>query len=237
MTGADHNRHGRSQSQRTRTRDDKDRNRRDDGVGQGTEGEPDDESDNSDDDHCRHEPARHDIREPLYGRPRTLCFADHFDDLCQQRFAANAFGFHHKAAVGIDRPADHFASGLFLYRQRFAGDHRFVNRSFAVGDHAVGRHFLIRFYAKHVAGMDVFYIDNFFRAVGAYHRRLFRSQPQQFLDRRRSLRTSFQFQNLSEQYERRDNGGRFEISRHDARMRVSHLRREPSGHEQGGEAQ
>jgi len=46
--------------------------------------------------------------------------------------AANVFGLHEETAGGVERAAGHFVANIFLRWKRFAGNHGFVNRGFAV---------------------------------------------------------------------------------------------------------
>ena len=54
------------------------------------------------------------------------------------------------------------SAGVFFDRHRFAGDHRFVDRCFALDDLAVGRDLFICFDAKRLADMNVAKVDDLF---------------------------------------------------------------------------
>ena len=206
VAGADHYRHRRREAESTRAGDDQNRNRRDDRVGETSEYHPDDERDDRDDYHRRNKICRDDVGEPLDRRTASLGLADHFDDLSEQRFTADLSARIVNVRFAVDRAADDLVAGTFFDRHRFAGDHRFVDRSLALDYLAVGRDLFVCLYAQQSPGMYLARDRRFFRAVVIDDGRGFGSESQQFFDRTRRLRTSTQFEHLAEQNERRDDG-------------------------------
>ena len=86
-----------------------------------------DEGQRRDAEHRRHEPRRDTIGERLDRRAAALRFGDHLHDAREHRVAAHAFGAHQEAAGAIHRAAGDGVAGRFLDRQRFAGEHGFID--------------------------------------------------------------------------------------------------------------
>ena len=132
------------------------------GVSQAAKDKPDDKRDDRDENHGRDKIRRNHIGQTLDRRAAALRFADHFDDLRKQRFAADLFARIKKLSVAVDRAADDFVAGGFFDRDRFAGDHRFVDRRFAFDDLAICRYLFIRLDTKRLPGLNMTQIDDFF---------------------------------------------------------------------------
>ena len=114
---------------------------------------PDNKSDNSDQHHRGNEIAGDDVGELLDRRAAALRFGDHAHDLRQKRVAADALGAHHKTSRAVDRPAGYPAAFSFFYRDRLAGDHRFIDRGRAFEHDAVDRNFFAGANAQTVADL------------------------------------------------------------------------------------
>ena len=91
--------------------------------------------------HGRNEPGRDFVGEPLDRRAAALRLADHLDDLRQQRLAATRSARMMNEPVPLTRRADDAVARRLLDRDRFAGDHRFVDGAAAFEDHAVDGNF------------------------------------------------------------------------------------------------
>ncbi len=85
------------------------------------------------------EPPRDHVGEALDGRPAPLRLAHHLDDLGEQRVAAHALGPHHEAPGAVDGGARDRVAFLLLDGDRFAADHRLVDRARSFDDLAVRR--------------------------------------------------------------------------------------------------
>src|SRR5581483_6049497 len=65
---------------------------------------------------------------------------DHVYDLPEQRVATDPLGVHDETAGSIDGAARHFVADGLFHRERFAGDHGFLNIGMAFYDHTIDRH-------------------------------------------------------------------------------------------------
>src|SRR5262249_8026014 len=74
----------------------------------------------------RYKVGRDLVSQGLDRRPAALRFRHLAYDLCQKCLRSKPLRFHHKGAGLIDSAADHLLARRFLYRDRFAGDHRFI---------------------------------------------------------------------------------------------------------------
>ena len=132
---------------------------------------------------------------------------------------------------------------MLLHRDGLAADHRFIDVRPAVGDFAVHRDFAAWLHPQHVAYVDVVQVDLFLAAVGLYAHGSVRHQREQCLDRAVGLRAGAQFEHLSHQHQRNDDGGGFEVQRNHAVHfeRFGKQMREQQGHQaeqiSGGRAQ
>ena len=112
---------------------------------------------------------------------------------------------------GIDRGPDDFAAGMFFYRDRFAGDHGFVDGAAAFEDDAIDGNFFAGAYAEFVAGLDVFERDVFFCALAPRSARRFRREIEESSDGGAGAAAGAEFQDLAEQDECGDGGRGFEV--------------------------
>jgi hypothetical protein len=67
--------------------------------------------------------AGHHIGHFLDGGAAALGLGNQADDLRQQGFGPDPFGFHDHSSCAIDRCTDQFIALIFLYRYGFNGDH------------------------------------------------------------------------------------------------------------------
>ena len=78
------------------------------------------------------EDARHLVGQALNGRAAALCLRDHFHNLREHGFAADAVRFEYDAAGLIHRAAGDAIASRFFNWHRLASDHRFVDARFAL---------------------------------------------------------------------------------------------------------
>src|SRR6185503_7480141 len=140
LTGGDHDRHRRRQPKRARTRNDQNGYSVDERVSHTwlrSPNTPDNEGNHRDRDYRRHEITRNDIREFLNRRAAALRVRHHLHDLRQQRFRAHSLGLHGESATTIHRATDHTFAGTLCNRNRFAGNHRLVDRARPIDYHTI----------------------------------------------------------------------------------------------------
>ena len=229
--GANHDRHRRGETERARARDDQHSHGVDEGMRQTRlrpERRPDNERHDGDGHDHRHEPRRNGVGQPLNRRTRSLRLADHANDLGQERVATDPLRFHHDRSGSIDRAAgQRRALGLFD-RHRFAAHHRFVDGGRTIDDDAVHRDTLSRTNAQVVAHMHVSERDIDLEAVERDATSGRWREPEQAANRRARPRARLEFQDLTEEHEHRDHGGRFEVHR-DGTHRAKRVGKEARG--------
>ncbi len=76
--------------------------------------------------HRRHEARRDAVGELLHRQLGALRVVDQLDDAGQHGVAADGGDAHDEAAVAVEAAADHRVAGALGHRQRFAGEHGFV---------------------------------------------------------------------------------------------------------------
>lgn len=87
------------------------------------------------------------FRRFLDGRAAALGLGNHVDDLAEHRLRTHLVSPHHKTSGLVHRGTDHGIPLAFSHRNRFAGDHGFVDVALALGDShdgATARVFRIR---------------------------------------------------------------------------------------------
>ncbi len=213
---ADHDRHRRRQPERARARDDQDRHRRNEAIGQSrlrAERCPRDECDDGDEDHRRHEPARHLIGEALDRRARPLGRRDHLDDPGEHGVTADLVGAHDEAAAPIEGAADELRPGLLGHRHGFSGHHGFIEGGSSFQQHAVDRNLLAGPDPQAIADIDGVERDVLVAAVGAHPAGGLRREIEQCANRPGGLLAGAQLQDLAEQHQHGDDGGGFEVHR------------------------
>ena len=141
---------------------------------------------------------------------------NHLHNARQYRLRPDLLGAHHQRSVGVKRRADQLVARALGYRDRLAGEHRFVHRAAAFDDDTVDGHFLPRAHTQRVTHMDVSEGNVLLGAVGVDSACCLGRQAQQRFDRRRRLRARFEFENLAKQSQRNDHGRRFKVDRHAA---------------------
>ena len=147
-------------------------------------------------------------------RATALRLGNHLDDLRQQGFRTNSFCFHYKRAGPVYSRAHDAIAGFLFDRNRFAGDHRFIDRARAFRNHAVHRNLLAGTNTQTIALFDLIERNVVLAAVLCNSPRCFRGQAQQRFNRRAGRAARFQFEHLTEQNQRGDDGCGFEIDRH-----------------------
>ena len=156
--GADHDRHRRREAECAGASDDQHRNGVDERMAEARfrpDQRPGDEGRDRNQHDRRHEPARHLVGEFLDGRTRTLRLGHHAHDLRQHRILANPFGAHDEGAGAVDGRSGNLVAGYFLDRYRFAGDHRFIDRTMTIDHDPIDRHFLTRADAQQGTNLDL----------------------------------------------------------------------------------
>ena len=88
---------------------------------------------------------------------------------------------------------------VLLNRNRFASDHRFVDRARAFNDNSIHRDLLARTHAQEIADLHLIERHIFFSSVVANAPRGFWRKAEQALDCRAGLAARFQLQNLAQQ--------------------------------------
>ncbi len=238
LADADHDRHRRRKAERAGAGDDEHRDGGDQRIGESRRRAPDqpgDEGDGRGGDDRGHEPGRDRIGEALDRRAAALRLGDHLHDARQHGLGADLLGAHHQSAGAVDRAADELVARRFLDRQRFAGDHRLIDRARAVEHAAIDRHGIARPHAQAVAMLHAVERDIFIAAVGTDAARHLRREVEQSADRAARAFAGAQLQHLAEQDEHRDDGGRFVIDRDHAAV-LPEARREQARRESRGEA-
>ena len=186
--GRRHDRHRRRQPQRAGAGDDQHRDRRDDGEDHarlGPEQRPDDEGDDRDQHHGRHEAARDPVGQPLDRRaasaapwrPSRRCRASM---VSAPTFSARMTSVPFLLSV----PPISWSPSRLLDRHRLAGDHRFVDRGAAFEHDAVDRNAVARADAQPVAGLHLVERHVGLGAVGGDAPRGLRREVEQRADRR-----------------------------------------------------
>ncbi len=103
---------------------------------------PDEEREQRQPDHDRHEHGRDPVGEALHGSLARLCVVDEAGDLGELRVGTDTLRTHDQPAVGVDGGTDHIVAGTDLDRKALAGDQRSIDGRAAVDHDAVGRHLL-----------------------------------------------------------------------------------------------
>jgi len=128
-----------------------------------------------------------------------------------QGVRADRRGLDHLRATGIHGCTDHLVADGSTDGHRFAGEHRFVEAGTTFQHLAVHRHFFAGAHTQSVTNLDVGKRHIFFRSIRGQAARRLGRQPQQCANGRGGLRARLQLQQLAEQRQRDDDGGRFEI--------------------------
>ena len=168
-------------------------------------------------------------------RATALRLGNHLHDLRQQSFRTNSFCFHYKRAGPVYCGAHDPIAGFLFDLNRFAGDHRFIDRARAFRNHAVHRNLLAGTNPQTIALFDLIESNVVLAAVLCNSPRCFWRQAQQRFNRRAGRAARFQFEHLTEQDQRGDYGCGFEIDRHISR-RVMKRRRKNLRYERGNHA-
>lgn len=175
---------------------------------------PDDEGNHGREHDGRDEIRCNEIDEPLDRGAAALSFAHHADDLREKSVAAHSLGTHDESASSVDGRADQAVARFLLDGDWLAGNHRFVNRTDPLHYHAIDGDFLARPHAQPISGDDVIERDILLAAVGPDHACGLRRQSQERSDRAAGIASSPKLQDLAEQHQRSDSGGRLEVNRH-----------------------
>ena len=152
--GPDHDGHGGRQTQRAGTGNDQHRHRVDQGIGHPrlrTDQAPGHEREESGHYHGGDEIGRHLVGQALDGRPATLRFAHHPDDLGQQSVAPDPLRPHDNAPRAVDGTARDTATRLLLDGDGLASHHRLVDGAVAFQDDPVDWNLLTRADAQPVS--------------------------------------------------------------------------------------
>src|SRR5712692_825951 len=170
----------------------------------GTDHAPDDKGDDCTQNHGRNKVTRYDISQLLDRSPAALRLAHHAHDLGQKRVAANPLGLHDEAARSIDGTSGNLASLGFFHRDRFTRDHRLVNRSCALQDHAVGWNLFSRADPQAIAGLDALQSNILFSSVVANQPGGLGGKSQKGLDGAARPAARSELEHLTEQNQRRN---------------------------------
>ena len=212
-----HHRHRRGQPQRTGASDDQHGhcvNQAKHPARFRTEPTPDKEGGNGDEHHHDHKFACHHIRHALHGRLRALGIGHHLNNLRQHGGRTDFFGAHHQGATGVHRGANHIVTKPFGHRHRLASKHGFIDRTAAFGHNAVDRHFLAGTNAQQIPDVNMVQRHVLFAAIRIDAASGLGCQTEQRLDRRRSLRTGLQLDDLAQHGQRDDDHCRLIVNSH-----------------------
>ena len=152
------------------------------------------------------------IGESLNGCAAALRFADHLDDLREQRFAADALGAHEQRAGAVHGRADDASTGLLLNGNRFAGDHRFIDGAGTFDDAAIDGNLFAGTNAKFLSDLHVGERDIGFGAVVGDDARHLGRKIEQGANSAGRAAASAKFHDLTDEDEDGDAGGGFEVN-------------------------
>ena len=171
---------------------------------------PEDEGEHRNGQHHRHEDARDLVGEPLNGRAAALGFGDHVHDLPEQRVATDPLGAHDETAGAIDGAARHLVADGLFHRERFAGDHGFLDIGMAFHDHAIDRHLVTWNHAQPVADFHLVERD-FLIAPRCDPPRRGRCEIEQRFDGAAGAAAGTEFEHLTEKHEDNDHRGGLKV--------------------------
>ena len=227
----DHDRHRRRQTECAGTGDDQNRNASDQSEGEtrlGPVDAPGRESHERDDDHRRHEPARHLVGQPLDRRPRTLGCGHHLHNACEHGVAADLFGAHDEAAGGIERAADDSGLHALGHRHGFSRHHGFIHRRAAFDHFPVDRNFFARTNPQQITYRNRVERHLFLAAVRVQAPRRLGGEIEQGSDCARRLFPRTQLEHLTQEDKDGDHGRGFEVDV-DGAARAAKCRRKNAG--------
>ena len=191
---------------------------------------PDDEREDGQAEHRRHEVAGHDIGQALDRSPRALGFRHEPDDPGEHRVRADPRRPERQGPRGIEGRADHQVVEPLRDRHALAGDHALVDRRGSVNDDAVHGDRFARANADEIADDDR--LDRHVDLGGAPHDpRGPRRKPDQAADGLRGVGLRSRLEEAPEQDERHDRGGRVEVERQLAAIRADPRRPEEARHD------
>ena len=130
----------------------------------------------------------------------------------QHGVASHPLGPHHKAAAAVQGATHHLVARRLGDRHGFASEHRFIDRAAPVLNDAIHRHFLPRPHPQAVADVDHIQGNIRLTAIGGDAPGLARGKVQERADRPAGALPRPQFQNLAEEHQDDDHGGRLEIN-------------------------
>ena len=149
-------------------------------------GEPAAERAEREHDHDRDKDGRNAVGETLHGSLARLGGVHEPRDLCKRRLGAHTGGTNDEPAVGVDRRARDARPRGDLDRDRFAGQHRLVDRRLALDDLAVRCDLLSRSHDEQVTDRELVHGDEALLAV-PQDARLFGTDLEQLADRLRRV--------------------------------------------------
>ena len=132
-------------------------------------------------------------------------------DLGEQGLAPHALGPHDEAARPVHGPAGDPAPGRLLRRDRLTCHHRLIDGARALEDHTVDRYPLARPDPESIVRLHLLERDVFLGPVVSYAARRLRRQTKERSDGAARLTPRPQLDHLTQQHERRDDGGGLEI--------------------------
>ena len=143
---ADHDRHRRRESQGTGTGNDQYSHRVDNCPGRfgWLCQNPDQKGESCAEEYGGNKNGRDPVGNLLDRRSAPLGIRNAMNNLCQQSVAPDPTGHHQKSARLIQCPTDQRIARDFIDRDRFAGEHRFIDRTSSLGHFAVDRNFFTR---------------------------------------------------------------------------------------------
>jgi hypothetical protein len=211
LAGADHNGGGRRKAERAGAGDDEHRYRADKSPCKiAGRDKPYAEGDNGDADDGRHENARDLVGDLLDGRLGALRVLNHFDNLREHRVFSDFRRFKGEGAEAVDGRTDAAVARLFVHREAFAGQHRFVDRRAALENFAVDRHLFAGAHDNDVARDNLLHRNILLGAAADYPRGL-RPKPHELLDGLGGSALCDGLKIFAQQDQRDDYGGRLKI--------------------------
>ena len=121
------------------------------------------------------------------------------------------FGVHQKRTSLVHGSADHSIFNSLFNRNWLTGDHGFVYCALALDDGSIHRNLLAGAYSQRVALLDMFQWHFSFLAIANYGCSGW-GKREQFTNRSTGTPSGTQFQNLSQQHERRDHRRCLEVN-------------------------
>ena len=209
--GADHESRRRGEPERAGARDDEDGDRRREGRRRiARDDEPTRERREREREHDRDEDARHAIDEPLDRRLPRLGVRNEPGDLRERSLLTDLRRANEETTERVDGRACDGVAGHDVDGHGLAGEHRLVDRRFALDDHTVGRDLLAGANDEHVSDRELVDRHRHLDAV-SQDACFLRAELEKRSNRRAGAPTRTSLEVATEEDQRRDDGGDLEV--------------------------